>query len=377
MDGDGAEMSALDQARTIALVNMRLMLGDRRARFLVFVLPFGIILIVGLAVHGSQRLPVGLIDRSRGPLAHELDSRLAASRALRVHHYTSNDALDRAVRLGVEAGGVVLPTDYDARLARRQPTSVALLVDPTRRQSIAAGATVTAIVDRESSRVGGAVGLPTARVARARGSTTADPRGFDYTAPSNLVLFMFITSMAAAASVIRARQLGVTRRILGAPVSTATVLAGEALSRLLIALVQGGVIVVVGLLLFGIDWGDPLAVAALLVVFALVSTGAALLVGTLARTPEQALSVTPPIGIALGMLGGCMWPLSIVGGTLRTLGHALPHAWAMDAFIALIGHRAGIGTIGRELLVLTGFAVVLLVLSTVRLRRMLLAGAAH
>jgi len=116
-------------------------------------------------------------------------------------------------------------------------------------------------------------------------------------------------------------------------------------------------------------------VVALLVAFALVSTGAALLVATLARTPEQALSVTPPLGIALGMLGGCMWPLSIVGTPMRLVGHVFPHAWAMDAFVAVIGHHAGAGAIWRQLLVLAGFAAALLVLATARLRRVLLSGA--
>src|SRR5205807_274082 len=119
---------------------------------------------------------------------------LAASRAVRLHGYASLGSLERAVRLGVEAGGLVIPDDYDDRLRSGQHATVQLLVDPTRRQSIALGATVSALVSRESALVErGGVG-PSAAVTPAGRPGRPEPRGFDYTAPSNLVLFMFITS---------------------------------------------------------------------------------------------------------------------------------------------------------------------------------------
>ena len=116
-------------------------------------------------------------------------------------------------------------------------------------------------------------------------------------------------------------------------------------------------------------WGNPAAAAALILVWALVSAGAGVLCGTLFRTPEQANAIGPAVGITLGMLGGCMWPLAVVGSQLRTVGHFAPQSWAVDAWTALLARHGGLGAIGRELAVLAGFAVVLLVLAAVRLRR--------
>ena len=89
------------------------------------------------------------------------------------------------------------------------------------------------------------------------------------------------------------------------------------------------------------------------------------------RNAEQATSIGPPAGIALGMLGGCMWPLAIVPAPMRAVGHLFPQAWAMDAFIALIARDAGLAGIARQLAVLAAFAAVLLALATWRLRRTL------
>ena len=96
-----------------------------------------------------------------------------------------------------------------------------------------------------------------------------------------------------------------------------------------------------------------------------------MLAGTLFKTPEQSTSIAPTVGILLGMLGGCMWPLEIVGSTMRTIGHLAPHAWAVDAWTELLSRGGTIVDIRRELFVLAGFAVVLIAIASRRLRRVL------
>jgi ABC-2 type transport system permease protein len=78
--------------------------------------------------------------------------------------------------------------------------------------------------------------------------------------------------------------------------------------------------------------------------------------------------LAPPLGIALGMLGGCMWPLEVVGSTMKTVGHLVPQAWAMDAFVTLVAKGGDLAAIAPQLVVLLGYAAVLLPLATWRLR---------
>jgi ABC-2 type transport system permease protein len=92
-------------------------------------------------------------------------------------------------------------------------------------------------------------------------------------------------------------------------------------------------------------------------------------VGSVFRTPEQAGSIGPIAGIAMGMLAGCMWPRFIMPVPMQRLGQLFPQSWAMDAWIKLIADHAGLGGILPQLAVLGAFAVVLLPLSTWRLRR--------
>lgn len=195
------------------------------------------------------------------------------------------------------------------------------------------------------------------------------PGGFDYTAPAYLVLFVFINTLVAGWGLPVNRALGLTRRAFVAPTRASAVLLGEWLYRLVVALLQAALIVLVGGVLFGVNWGDPWASAAIVTLFSLVSTGAAILLGSLCRSAEQVTALAPPIGIALGMLGGCMWPLEVVGPTMQAVGRATPHAWAVSAFTEVVGRGAGLADIVSELAVLAGFALVFLLVALWRFGR--------
>jgi ABC-2 type transport system permease protein len=377
---------------------LRRLARDRLALFFIVLLPVVIILIIGLTFGdaGSERLPVGVVDQGAGRLGSELRAELETSAALDPRAYEDADALRKAVRRGVVAAGVVLPAGHDQALRAGRPAEVTFVVDQTRPAPAPVRSAVAAVVARQAAEVkaagfaAGQRGVPfDTALARARalaaqgvdqvrveattigGREEALPNGFNYTAPANLVLFVFITSLAGAAGLIEARRLGVTRRLLATPTTVTTILFGETLGRFAIALVQGMIIFLVGWLLFGVDWGDPPAALLLTVTFALVATGVGMLLGSVLRNAEQATSIGPPVGIALGMLGGCMWPLAIVPEPMRAFGHLFPQAWAMDAFIALIARDAGLAGIAGELAVLGAFAAVLLALAIWRLRRAL------
>jgi ABC-2 type transport system permease protein len=195
------------------------------------------------------------------------------------------------------------------------------------------------------------------------------PEGFSYSTPTMLVLFVFINALALGAMVIANRQLGLYDRFLAGPVRPAAIVAGEVAGAFSVALVQSLLIVAVGAVGFGVRWGDPFAAVVLVLMWAIVGTGAGMLSGSLFRTPEQASSIGPPVGIALGMLGGCMWPLAIVGPTMRAIGHAVPHAWAVDAWTTVLARDGGVADIAGQLAVLAGFAAAFLTIASVRLRR--------
>lgn len=380
-------MSRLRKVMAIAGLDLRGTLSDRQGAFFIVALPLAVIFIVGLVVQaGGNKVRLGVVDDGTGPLAAHLGETLSTSPTVKLIRYRSRQALDVAVRRSDVDVGVVIPADYDQGLSSGRITSnVEFIALAANRARAAQRSEVEAIVTGEESTVIAAqlasaqTRQPFAsalararelekasvsdRAALQRVGHTSILQGFDYTAPANMILFIFINSMAAAGAIAAARTAGITRRVLATPTTPATVLAGIAVGRLAVALVQAAVIIVVGTLVFGVSWGSPLGLGLVVLLFSLVSTAAALYVGATANSFEQALAITIPIGIGLGMLGGSMWPLAIVGPAMRVLGHITPHAWAIDALIKIGTHR-GLGAIVGDLLVLAGAAAVALALAT-------------
>jgi ABC-2 type transport system permease protein len=183
------------------------------------------------------------------------------------------------------------------------------------------------------------------------------------------VLFVFLIGLTSAGDLVEAGRDGTARRMLATPTPAWAVVVGEGLGRYAILLVQSGFVILLGAVVFGVSWGDPAGVAVVVAAFALVATSVSLLVGTIARSNEQATSIGPPVGIALAMLGGAMWPLEIVGPVMRNIGHLTPHAWALDAFVELMGNGAGAASVLRQVAVLLAFSALLLPVAAHRLRR--------
>ncbi len=185
-----------------------------------------------------------------------------------------------------------------------------------------------------------------------------------------LLLFVFLTSLTASAALIQTRQLGLARRMVATPTSVGTILIGESLGRLAVALLQGVFIMIGTLVLFGVDWGQPLGAVIIVVTFALVGSGAAMLMGSLFSNDQQASGVAVMLGLGLAALGGCMIPLvvfEVFAPTLWRVAHITPHAWALEAFDALIVDDGTVIDILPFVAILLGYAVVFYGLATWRL----------
>jgi ABC-2 type transport system permease protein len=385
-------------ARTVATIaanELRRTARDRVALFFIVVLPVLIIVLIGSTFGSMEGFDVGVVDRDRSEASADLVAGLDGTDGISVERYDSLDTLRRDVRAGGVAAGLVIPDGYGADLDRGDDATVELIADPTSGTAAAVQATVRSAIGDETVPIAAArvaVDAGDADYATAAREAAAlvddvpragvrtvpidegdqvDLGSFDYTAPSNLVLFTFVNTIIVGSILALERKQGITRRMLATPHGTGTILAGIGAAKFLFALLQSALIIVIGAAVFGVGWGDPAAATLLIVLFSLVATSVGLLVGATVGDPEQAQAVGVPIAIGLGMLGGCMWPLEIVPPAMRTIGHIAPHAWAMDTWIALIFDREGLGDVAGNLAVLAGYAVVLGLLARWRLRRTL------
>jgi ABC-2 type transport system permease protein len=118
-----------------------------------------------------------------------------------------------------------------------------------------------------------------------------------------------------------------------------------------------------------VPWGDdPLGVVLLVASFGLAATGLGVMVSTLVRTRGQMSAVMAAGATALSMLGGAYWPLDFVNPTMRLVANLTPTGWAMQGLTDIVVRGQGVAQAVLPTLVMTGMAVLFLVVGISRLR---------
>jgi ABC-2 type transport system permease protein len=384
---------------SIGWVNIVRFMRERANLFFVFAFPLLLILLLG-AMYGSgfdTRVGV-LVAGEGGVLADRLVVAIEDLGETTVVEFDSEAGLIDAVQRARVDGGVIVPQDYDAAISGGGITQVTFIGSPTDQTSQLLQVSVGEVVAAEMAPIRAARfaeaemgGDFDALLAQARTVVPLSERvsvtyreageplfegfdelgAFDLGASQQLVLFMFLTSLAGSAALIETRRLGVARRMLSTPTATLVVVGGEATGRFAVALIQGVYIMVGTLLIFGVKWGDPLGAVAILVVFAMVGAGAAMLMGSVFHNDQQAGGLGVLIALGLAALGGSMVPIEIFPDSIQTVAKFTPHSWAIDAFAELVRRDGSLIDIVPQLGVLAGFAAVLLLMATWRLQRVL------
>jgi ABC-2 type transport system permease protein len=380
----------------IARVNLLRTLRDRSGLFFIFLLPLIIIIALGAMYGGFGASRLGIVSVDAGPLGDDLVTLLQDGElAVEITEYGSLEELRGAVEDGVVESGLTIPAGYDEALRSGQDAELVLVAKPedlvsALRQGVDAAVAEQSAQIRAARVAGEHAGSEfDAALERARATQAALP-GLDVTvttigtsvfptdagpfafgAQSQVILFMFLTSMTAATQLVLTRQLGVSRRMLATRTPIRAILLGELLGRFAVAMMQGVFIVVVSSLLFGVAWGNLLGATLVVVMFALIGTGAAMIIGVFAKNPDQAGAIGVVAGMILGAIGGAMVPAELFEEPMTTLSRLTPHAWAIDALRDLSFRSAGVGDILVQLAVLAAMAVGLVVVGTWGLRRSL------
>lgn len=178
------------------------------------------------------------------------------------------------------------------------------------------------------------------------------------TAAGFCILFVMLTMMGAAGTILEARKNGVWSRLLTASVSRAEIGAGYVLSFFVIGWIQFGILLLASHWLFGINWGNPGAVIVLVSFFLLTVVGIGLVIAANVRTPEQQLAFGNLFVIATCMVSGMYWPIDIEPKFMQSIAEFLPQKWAMSGLTEIIANGAHVTDILGICGILLAFAAI-------------------
>jgi ABC-2 type transport system permease protein len=334
---------------------------NRRKLAVLFLLPATVMAIIGIAMGGysNPSLVIGVIDHACTRESRALIAGVGAAEHMRIRSYTDQEKMRVAVFRGRLNAGVVIPSGW------RGASDLEVYLS---RASIGAPLIEATIDSVLSALARGTKPLEVSVQYPDRSGPQPLPLGFQYTAPANLVLFVMINGFISALGVVQLRRSGLAQRLLATPARTWELFAMLTIEPLQQMAVQAIFLILSARLFFGVHWGDPMGLVLLTGVLICFGASVTLFMGTVFRNPQQTTSLGPWIGVLLGMLGGCMWPLDIVPPIMKSLAHLSPAAWAMDGYLALVFGGASARAIMPDLAALLLFTVGLGAIGIIRLR---------
>jgi ABC-2 type transport system permease protein len=151
-------------------------------------------------------------------------------------------------------------------------------------------------------------------------------RWIDYMVPGTLGLVLLWSGLNhASVAIASERTRGTFQRMVIAPVSPITVLAGKFISSLAIVYLSAVIMLASGIFIFQVNlyWNIP---AIILTVFlgALSAIGIGLIISSLAKNEEAANSIAVLISVPLQFFIGSFFPLDIMPESAQIFGEALP-----------------------------------------------------
>jgi len=203
------------------------------------------------------------------------------------------------------------------------------------------------------------------------GVSVPDKSILDYIAPAILaVLILFFGFLLTGISFLRERTQGTLERLMASPVSRLDIVGGYLLGFLLFALVQTLILFFYMVYILNINYHGELW--QILIFQVLIGIGAVCL-GTFfsifAKNEFQMIQFIPLIIVPQVFLCGLLWPVSQMPNYLQWLANVLPLTYGVDGVRAMMLEGQNLLDIGKDVSVLAAYAVGLLILAAITLRR--------
>jgi ABC-2 type transport system permease protein len=353
---------------------------DRLTLAILIGLPIAQLLLFGFAIQTDVRhLPTVVLDESRTPESRDVIAAFQNTGNFRIiAHLADRPALDHALARGDAQAGIIVPYDYPRRLGRGTTATIQIIVDaadPLASQAAINAAAGVAQV-RNLAILSLAAGRPRLSVpieARVRPRYNPGLRSPNYIVPGLVGVILTITMvLITSMAIVRERERGTLEQLIVTPITKTELMLGKIAPYVGVGLIQMTAVLVLGRFVFDVPLsGDVLLLYAIALIFVVASLSFGLFISTLVRTQQQAMQVSFFFVLPNILLSGFMFPRQAMPEVFQWAGLVLPLTHFLKVLRGILLKGVGLEALWREVVVLTGFALVMIVASVRRFRKTL------
>jgi len=330
---------------------------------------------------GSTLLSIGILNNDTGVLSTDLIKTMQSSNTYKVYEVNEDEINSKLLEMELDAA-IIIPDGYSDNIYNGAPKNIDIMLikgqdttvwvkqvlnnytDTLNKLSIASNGNRGIFDSMYGQYKADAVKLT---VVKLKDKLTG--RNMTLTSMGFLIMFIMLGAGFINITILKEKRDRTYHRICSAPVNARQYIAGNAITSLLIVIVQILIIQFVMKYLLRIDTGvSDIAMFVILLMFGIVAIGIGLVVTALSSSSYMASTLSTLIMTPTCMLGGCFWSSEMMPGFMQKIGYFVPQRWAMDAIQKLQTGGAQ-ADISINLLILAAFAAALILIAIYKFSR--------
>jgi ABC-2 type transport system permease protein len=183
-------------------------------------------------------------------------------------------------------------------------------------------------------------------------------------------LILFFGFLLSGISFLRERSQGTRERLMASPVSRLDIVAGYLLGFLLFALVQTLILFFYAVYVLDVAFnGDLWQIIVFQILIGILAVCLGIFISAFAKNEFQMVQFIPLLILPQVFVCGVLFPVEQMPDYLQWLAKFLPLTYAVDGIRALMLQGQGLTDIGKETGVLAAYAIGLMILAGISLRR--------
>ena len=357
---------------------------DPRTLVVMFFMPLMQLILLGYAATSDVRdVPLAVFDQDRSPQSRSLIESFVQSGQFSVAQRVAREQdLTSLIDNGTVRAGLIIPPTYAADLTGGRGAQVAFVLDgsdPSVASSALSSARLigqveaTTIQQQTLARRGGSLTIVAPMEVRTRVWYNPDMQSAVFMVPAliGLILQMQATLLTASA-IVRERERGTIEQLIVTPIRPIELIVGKILPYALVALLITIEILVIGTLWFGVPIkGSLLLLLGISCLFLLSSLSIGLLISTVANTQQEAFLLTFLTILPSVFLSGFIYPIAALPKVLQLISGVVPLSYFLVVVRGIVIKGVGIPALTSQIIALTIFGLVLIVLASRRFRKRL------
>jgi ABC-2 type transport system permease protein len=338
----------------LTVASLKMYLRQREAIIWNFLLPVFIIVLFGFVKFGGVgHLDVGLVNEA-GPEAARLIESLKQVKTIQLQEGPRQSELEKLEK-GERDFVLVIPDSFKSRT----PVGVTLYADVEAkpRESQLGELVLQRVLDDIAFSQAAA---PHRVLLRTQAVKTRNLTYFDFLVPGVLSMtIMQVGIFGVAFGFVSLKKRGILRRLWVTPISPGDFIIAQVITRLLVLVLQMGLMLAVGIIFFNLHFaGSILSMAAVGLLGAVVFLGIGFTLAGISKSEDQVAPLANVITLPMMLLSGVFFSRSNLPGFVHVVTDFFPLTYLADGLRSVAIDGASLLQVGPQLLGLAFWSVI-------------------